>query len=104
MAHIRLKGNHMKACKNCFSSIKYDSNGDLLDSYQWRCSQIWNNDAVTGEPYFQLCHVERVRLDAEFVPCGNLGKLFVDRKEREREINADQFRKSMRHLNDRPDD
>jgi hypothetical protein len=93
----------MKLCTNCFYCDKTEK-CELLDPHSWRCTQLINDDPLTGDKYFSLCHTERSRLNSDFVPCGIEGKLFVDRKEREREINADQFREPLRPLNIRPDD
>lgn len=82
----------MKLCKDCFYCQKYDLSGDIKPSIDWRCSQVLNVNPVDGSKTFALCSVERDKMAGL---CGYEGKLYANRKEREREINYDGFPKEV---------
>ena len=69
----------MNLCKDCFY---VDITGDF--SSLWKCQKIYYSNPVSGEIISSRCEVERSSLSSS---CGPEGKLFVNKKEREDEIN-----------------
>ena len=67
----------MKTCKTCFNVFM---NGSPV---YWRCTVTDIYSPVTGSINFMYCPESRLQGQ----PCGPDGTLWVDRAEREREIN-----------------
>lgn len=85
----------MKLCKDCFYCDKYDYEGKMRDPTFWTCTKLSYFDLVDGRMKDINCGVERTH---PFGQCGQEGKCFVDRKEREAEIKMDEPRERERGI------